>query len=357
MPIKLSNMKTFQTLTLIIFAALLWQACSPAESAKAIPEANAPIPVRVMPLAKELVSSTVTTAGQFSTDDETTLAFKTGGIIREIFVKEGDYVRSGKLLATLDLTEIKTGVRQAELALMKAERDFQRAENLYQDSVATLEQFQNAQTALALAQEQLKSAKFNLNYSEIRANADGYVLNKFANAGQVVSPGTPIIRINGAGGSGWIFKAALSDKEWAVIQIGDSASIITDAMPEKPIPAQVIRKSEGADPMNGAFSIELKVHTPQDNLLASGLFGTATIIPQQKVNVWRIPYEALLDGNARQGFVFVTSDNKTAQKVEVSVAGIDNQYVHISGGLENALALITRGSAYLKDASPITIVE
>ncbi|MDF9799613.1 RND family efflux transporter MFP subunit [Catalinimonas alkaloidigena] len=350
-------MKTIHTFIFIVLGGLSWQACSPAESAKAMPENDAPIPVQLMKLEKEAVSRAITTSGQFSTDDETTLSFKTGGIIRDIHVREGDYVHRGELLARLNLTEIRTGVKQAELALQKAQRDFQRAKNLYQDSVATLEQFQNAQTALALTEEQLKSAKFNLNYSEIRAAADGYVLKKFANAGQMISAGDPVIRVNGAGKAHWIFKAGVSDKEWVIIQEGDAASIITDAMPEKPVAARVIRKSEGADPVNGAFTIELRADADSQKKLASGLFGTATIVPQQKVNVWRIPYEALLDGHGDQGFVFVTSDKKTAQKVEVSIAAIDNEFVHISGGLEDATALITRGSAYLKDESTISIVE
>lgn len=349
-------MKTFLSLTLIAFAALLWQACSPAESAKAIPTANAPIPVQVISLQKEEVVQPIVTSGQFSTDDETTLSFKTGGIVQNVLVKEGDFVRKGQLLATLDLTEIKTGVSQAELAYQKAERDFKRAQNLYRDSVATLEQYQNAETALALAAEQLNAVKFNLNYSEIRATANGYVLKKFANAGQVVSPGAAIIRINGAGRSEWIFKAGVSDREWAAIQPEDSASILTDALPGQAIAARVVRKSEGADPINGAFTIELRVDADQ-KMLASGLFGTATIIPAKKTEVWRIPHEALLDGNANQGFVFITDDKQTAHKIPVTIASIGNDYLHISGGLENATALITRGSAYLKDASAISVVQ
>ncbi|WPP50419.1 efflux RND transporter periplasmic adaptor subunit [Catalinimonas niigatensis] len=349
-------MKTFPSLSLILFLALLWQACSPAESAKAVPAANEAIPVQVIALQKEEVAQPVVTSGQFSTDDETTLSFKTGGIVKDVLVKEGDRVRKGQLLATLDLTEIKTGVSQAELAHKKAQRDFSRTENLYRDSVATLEQYQNAETALALANEQWNAAKFNLSYSEIRAVANGYVLTKFANAGQMISTGDPVIRVNGASDSKWIFKAGVSDKEWAVIQEGDSASILTDALPGQPLPARVVRKSEGADPLNGAFAIELRVDTDQ-KMLASGLFGTATIIPAKKVNVWRIPHEALLDGNADQGFVFVTDDRKTAHKIQVTIASIGNDYIHISGGLENVSALISRGSAYLKDESAISIVQ
>ncbi len=350
-------MKTLYILLMFAITLGLLQACSPAESANVIPTADAPIPVQVITLQKEEITQKVICSGQFSTDEETTLAFKTGGILQAVLVKEGDYVRKGQLLATLDLTEIEAGVSQAELAYQKAERDYMRTENLYRDSVATLEQYQNAQTALSLSQEQLKAVKFNLNYSEIRATTDGYVLKKFANAGQMTSSGDPMIRINGAGGSAWIFETRMSDKEWAVVQIGDSATILTDAMPGQLVQARVVRKSEGADPINGAFTVELIVQADKQTKLATGLFGTATILPVKKAKAWRIPYEALLDGNANQGFVFVTSDNKKVRRVPVTIAAIDDDVIYISGGLENATALITRGSAYLKDESAITIVK
>jgi multidrug efflux pump subunit AcrA (membrane-fusion protein) len=103
--------------------------------------------------------------------------------------------------------------------------------------------------------------------------------------------------------------------------------------------------------------VELAVPAGKGYRLASGLFGTATITPARKATVWQIPHEALLDGNANQGFVFVTSDYKTARKVPVTIAAIDNGAVRISGGLEEATALITKGSAYLTDRSSIAVIK
>ena len=72
----------------------------------------------------------IQTSGLFTTDDETYLAFKTGGIIEKIYVKEGDAIRKGQLLATLNLTEIEAQVAQARLSFEKAKRDF-RASKIY----------------------------------------------------------------------------------------------------------------------------------------------------------------------------------------------------------------------------------
>lgn len=343
-------------LFLVIFSALAMKACTSAESSKAIPAANAPIPVKIMELKKEEVSQQIVAAGQFTTNDETSFSFKTGGVVEAIHVKEGDFVKKGQLLAVLDLTEIRAAVNQARLGLEKAGRDLQRAENLYKDSVATLEQLQNAQTMYQLAEQQWEAARFNLNFSEIRAKADGYILKKFVNQGQIVGPGQPVLMANGAGKSNWIFKAAVSDKEWAIVEVGDLAYIQTDASPETKVKAHLIRKAEGADAMNGSFTLEFEIEDAGQVQLATGLFGRASITPLKRPEAWKIPYASLLDGNGNRGFVFITNDKVLTQKVPVQILSLGKDFVYIAQGLENSRYLITSGSAYLTEGSAIVII-
>ena len=85
------------------------------------------------------------------------------------------------------------------------------------------------------------------------------------------------------------------------------------------------------------------------------MFGKATIHGSKQLAVWKIPYEALLDGNAQAGYVFVTTDEKTAKKVSVVVGAIEREQVIIQSGLENYKWLITSGSAYLKEGTAVTI--
>ena len=111
-----------------------------------------------MELKKSSGTQVIKTSGQLTTNDETILGFKTSGIVSSILVKEGDFVKKGQLLATLDLREINALVSQARHGYEKAQRDFRRVQNLYRDSVVTLEQLQNAETGLAVAKEQLEAA-------------------------------------------------------------------------------------------------------------------------------------------------------------------------------------------------------
>lgn len=348
-------MKITSLLTVLATAWLL-QACTQGEGkTKPIKVSNDQIPVKVMTLKKQDVHATIQTSGLFTTDDETQLAFKTTGVIEKVFVKEGDVIRKGQLLATLNLTEINTQVAQAELALEKAKRDHERISRLYTDSVATLEQLQNVKTNLDVTGKQLEAARFNRSFSEIRAMNNGFVLRKLANEGQVISSGTPVLQTNGAKEGKWILKAGVSDREWSMLSVGDRATITTDAMPGKSMEAKVIRKSKSTDATTGSFTIELSV-TKNHEPLASGLFGKATLYTSSLQQSWKIPYDALLDGDALHGFVFVTSDNRTAHKISVTIGALENDYISITDGLEQATALIVSGSAYLRDGSLIKVI-
>jgi len=335
--------------------AVFISSCGSKSPEKSIPAADDAIPVKIISLNKSNVNGVIHASGQFTTDDETILSFKTGGIINKVYVKEGDPIRKGQLLATLDLTEINALVNQAQIAQDKATRDFKRIENLLKDSVATLEQYQNVKTALDIAQQQLATARFNLSYSSIRAVSDGVILRKIASEGQMIGPGVPVLQTNSQGHSDWILRIAVSDKEWAATSLQDKVKIHIDALELNDLDGFVYSKSQKTDPMTGSFSLDLKLNNAKKLNIASGMFGKAEIGIAGKTSVWQIPYEALLDGNNNEGFVFVTDDNKIALKVPVKVGSIEKNMVEISQGLEGHNALIVSGSAYLTDKSTIVI--
>jgi multidrug efflux pump subunit AcrA (membrane-fusion protein) len=134
--------------------------------------------VRVTEVTSGEISIPVHSTGVLVSSEEYKLSFKTGGIIGKIYVKEGERVKKGKMLASLRLDEIAANESQAKSGYEKALRDYQRAENLYRDTVATLEQKQNAATALSVAKSALEIVQFNLAHSSILAPDDGIVLRK-----------------------------------------------------------------------------------------------------------------------------------------------------------------------------------
>lgn len=349
-------MKPIYSAFCIIGIAFMLNAC---HEAKSSPKAftNDQIPVEVITLNQQLTQQAIYASGQFTTEDETFLSFKTGGIINQVLVKEGDAVHRGQLLATLNLAEVNAQVQQVNANYEKALRDYNRYNNLYRDSVTTLESVQNMKTVLDIARQQLNAVRFNQSYSEIRATADGYVLKKLANPGQMIYAGAPVLQTNGAHQSAWVLKLGVSDAEWSVIQPGNHVKVETDAVSNQIIDAVVSGKTEGIDPTTGTFTVNVLLKGNNTKSFATGLFGKAVIYPSAKISSWAVPYDALLDGDAGEAYVFVTNDYKTAMKVKVKVKSIDEGTATIIGGLETAKSLIVSGSAYVKDGSAIKIIQ
>lgn len=342
-----------QMLTLLFAAAI--SSCGsktpekPAEFQKATV-----IPVRLMPLQSEATASMINASGIITTEDELRLAFKIGGAIEIIPVKEGDHVKKGQILARLKPTEIAAQVQQVALGLEKAQRDYQRVLNLYRDSVATLEQLQNAKTGVDVAEQNLRQVSFNRDYSVITAPADGYITRKLANAGEMIGSNSPVLVMNAASAnSRWIMKTGLSDHDWSVVEPGDGVVIATDAYPGKKLTGRITRKSVAADPATGTFPVEITLDMAGIQP-AVGMFGKAVITLSRREAGYRIPYEALLEVNGKNGFVFVSDDRKTVKRVPVTLGSITETAAYVSDGLEDHRFLVTTGSPFLRDGSAIT---
>ncbi|MBL7137152.1 MAG: efflux RND transporter periplasmic adaptor subunit [Bacteroidales bacterium] len=182
------------------------------------------IRVAVIPAETKEIRETVHTSGQLSSKTEVRLSFKTGGVIEQIGVKEGQSVSRGDIIARLNLAEVNAIEHQAELGFQKAERDYQRVENLYNDSVATLENLQDARTALQVAKANLEIARFNRKYSVIEAPARGKILLKLAEEHEIVGQGQPVF-LFGSSEEEWVVKASLTDRDVVKIDLGDPAMV------------------------------------------------------------------------------------------------------------------------------------
>ena len=315
------------------------------------------IAVKLIPVQQGNYSLPIVSSGLISTETESKLSFKVGGMISRIFVDEGQSVIKGQLLASLDLTEIEAQVSQAKNNLEKTKRDFERGQRLYKDSAATLEQLQNLQTASDGARESYSIASFNKQFATIHATTSGMVIRKFVNEGEQISSGSPVLIINSAAQNNWIVKIGLPDVDWVRVKKGDRAKITFDAYPDIVFNGEVSLINEGADQVNGLYPAEVKIK-PNGKKLASGLFARAEIMTSAKQSLRGVPIETIVEGNGKNAFVFVVnSDHKSVRKIPVTIAYITGDSAIISKGLEDVKEIISSGSAFLTEFSTIQITQ
>ena len=311
------------------------------------------VAVRVGRVAFELVTQPVTATGTLGPKEEVPLSFKVGGVIAQLRVDEGQAVGAGDTLALLDLSEIDAAVVRARSAAEKAERDLTRAQRLYGDSVATLEQAQNAETGRDVARAELETATFNRRYAIIVAPASGVILKRAAEPGELVQPGMPILTL-GSHARGVVVRAGLADRDVVRVRLGDRAAVRFDAFPGRTFEGTVTELAGASDPMTGTYDVEVTV--PAASRLASGLVGEVEIRPAAAHKVALIPIESLLEADGSHATVFVVSaDGRRAERRPVTIAFVAGDRVAVTSGLEGVTTVVTDGAAYLDDGATLRV--
>ena len=344
-----------QLLIILWAVSFLLAGCKP-ESQKEAPE-NHTLQVKLWEVELQEYKLPVRAAGMLSTTTDMKLSFKTGGIVKQLNVREGVSVRRGDILAVLDLSEISAQVNQARIGLEMAQRDLSRAKNLYQDSVVTLEQFQNASSAYELALSQKRIADFNLEHSRIKAPADGEIQKILVEANEVIAPGYPAI-LFASTESDWVVRVALTDKDIVKFSIGDSAHVEMDAFPDIHFPARITELGVIADPVTGTYEAELQI-LRSDPQFRTGYIARSYIYPTLSQRAVVVPLESLIGASDNRAVVYVYRDGELSRR-PVRTGRIINNLISVSEGLASGELVVTEGARYItKDSKvrPVNLTE
>lgn len=313
------------------------------------------IRVKVIQLVPETVSIPVHSTGILVSSDEMKLSFKTGGIIAKIPVREGDRVKKGDILAMLNLSEINAQVSLAKNGYDKALRDFNRARNLYADSVATLEQMQNATSALNAAKSTYDIVQFNLTHSKIAAPENGIILRQFVKVNELISSGFPVF-LFGTSGQNWKVKTSLTDRDIIRINPGDSSIVTTDAWQGIKFPAVVDQVGEMSNPMTGTYEIEL-ILNKTDCRLATGFVAGVDVFPAKRDKYIMIPVESIVGADGQDGYIYSVTDSMTAQRIRIEIVTITGSKAAIRGNLNGITEIVSEGAAYLREGVKVEVVK
>lgn len=344
------------TLISLISSALL-AACGPATPEEA-PAAEYRL-VKTETVQTGPAASLIEVPGVGAFRDETRLSFKVGGVIETISVREGETVSKGQKLAALNKQDVNAAVSQASAGFEKAQRDLTRGRSLQAQEVISKVQLDNLATAAQSARAQLSQAQFASQTAEIRAQANGVVLKRFAQTGEVVSPGQSILLL-GSKSSGFVLKASLADKQAVHIQLGNTAKVEFDALPGVTWPAKVIELSQAADPATGTYGVLLALDTAAHtglNLL-SGMQGRAGIEPANFSGIRSyVPIESVVEGDNKAAWIFTVQADNTVKRQAVQVAFISGDRLALLDELPEGTRVVSTGAAYLQNGETVNVQE
>ena len=195
----------------------------------------------IITVASGNIPESYTTTGSLIADDRVEISSRLIGYIRELRVREGDKVRKGQLLLTIDPTDIEAQLAEARARLAQARAqageallDFKRYQKLHQQKLISIDRFQKAQLHLRVTRQEahmaaanVKRVEVQLQYANIRSPVDGVVVKKFKESGDTATPGAPILAIENPRNT--VLRTYIMENHVSQVHVGDRLRIIVDA--------------------------------------------------------------------------------------------------------------------------------
>lgn len=304
------------------------------------------------------------------------------GFITKVHVDEGQHVRKGQTLFTIDQVQFKAAVDQAAAAVSAAQTAVKTAQLTADNKKMLLDKniispyewqladndLQNAKSALAQANAALVNARKNLAYTTVTAPSDGVVGTIPSREGSLASPSSaqPLTTISDNSQVYAYF--SLTEKD--LLELSDNGRRTLDAaidsMPQVqlrladgniyPVSGKVATVSGVIDNTTGAASVRALFDNP-NGMLRSGSTG-AVLMPHSSDNVIVIPQKATFELQDRR-FVYTVNDSNKVASTPITVAPFnDGKTFVVTSGLKAGDRIAVEGiGTKVKDGIVITPVE
>lgn len=349
----------YPTLSIVAMAAML------AACAKAPEPVEYIRPVRAIVLTANNVDINAEFSGEVRARVESRLGFRVPGKITARKVDPGTLVKKGQVLMQLDPEDLRLSQAQARATLAAAEttRDLAKAElKRYQElrvknfvSQAVLDEklasFRAAQANVDAAQAGYFGQSNQAGYATLVADTDGVVTAVDADVGQVVSPGTPVVRVAKAGEKEIVI--GLPEDKVDTLRKVEDVTVRMWANPDKVIPGKVREVSPVADAATRTYAVKVSIPDSATEvklgMTALVQFSSTTPVP-----LIRVPLTALFHEKSTTSVWVV--DGSSVKLVPVQVGGTAGNEVVLAGGVTPGQTVVTAGVNLLKQGQKVKIL-
>ena len=311
--------------------------------------------VNVLPLKRETFTSYAKIQGAVMTDNVVMASSETGGRIVSMNINEGDYVKAGQLIATMDAGTIEKQLDELTTRLDLAKTVFERQERLWNQKIGSEIQYIQAKSNVESIEKSMVTIKTQLAKKDVFAAISGYADRIFLKQGELASPGMPIIQILNTGSVKIV--ADVPESYLASVKRGDYVDINFPAL-DKKMKKKVTMVGRSIDPSNRTFKIEMATGNP-GGTLKPNLLAELNIVDKKIADQVIIPLEVIQQEVTGKRFVYVVdnTDPKTprAKKVYIDTSESYDNKIVVTKGLDGTESLVTNGGIDLQPKAALII--
>ena len=317
---------------------------------------KAPLLITTQTLESKDFNRMVEVQASVVSDDQVFVSSETGGRLLSVLVKEGQYVKRGQLVATVDLQSMKDQKSELETSMSLAKEVYDRQKRLWDQNIGSEIQYLQAKNNYDRMQKTMATLETQLRKANIYAPISGVVDMEFLKAGELAAPGAPIVQMFNP--NKLKITADIPETYLGKVKQGDKVEVTIPAIDQNMM-KKITLLGRTIDASNRTFKVEVatdsKNNTIKPNLLAELKFNDYS-----KKDAVTVPLEIVQQEVSGKKFVFTAGkrDGKdvATKSYVVTGEGYEGNIV-IEEGLSAGDQIIIDGAINISNGDPIKIMN
>lgn len=306
-----------------------------------------PVEVEVQTVTESAVPVLLPAVGTVRPLRRAVIAAKVTGLIEQLPIALGQPLAKGDLVAQLAAGDLSARVAQATTQLAQARRDLERDTKLAADGAATEDAVKVARDRVAFAEAALREAETTLGFATLRAPFSGVVSRRFVYAGDLATPGQPLVELESS--DVFEIEVPIPDSLAGTLRPGTSLPVSLSFTHEE-FTGSITELSSAADA--NARSVLAKIAVPSSIAVRSGQVARV-LLPGKSARSLLGPTRAV-SAYGQMERVFVVSADKHASLRIVKTGATLGDRIEIVSGLDAGERVVVAPPAGLRDGQPVT---
>jgi len=310
-----------------------------------------PVPVAVAPATVGSIASTYRSNATLEANAQAEILARVPGVVQTIAVEEGDQVKRGQALLQIQAEEYKYRLQQAEASTRNLKSRYDRSQNMADRGLASVEDFDTAESEYASAQANEGLARIELGYTTVRAPMDGTIVGRLVDPGQPISANLAVFRI--ASFDPLLARVHVPSKEFRRLTTEQPVTIHLDS-DGTVLQGRIQLVSPIIDPASGTIKVTVEI-TAYPAGVRPGDFAEVRIVTERRDNRTLVPRVALVSDKGEE-VVYVESAGMAERRV-VEVGLSDDDWAEIISGVQSGEVIVVKGQRSLQHGQKVRVLE
>lgn len=292
----------------------------------------------------------VEVTGQVMPIFQATLSSRIQGTIDTLLVREGTRVSKGQILIQLDNRDAQADLARAKAEEENARTQLKRMNSLLKDEAVSKQEVENASRTFKVAEANRKAVLAQLSYTVVKAPFDGVITEKKVEAGELASPGQPLLKMEDP--LQLRLEATVAEGDLKSISRGDKIPVLIDALAAQALSGVVSQILPAGDPQTHTFMV--KVDLPKTAGLKTGMFGRFQLDKGISHTIL-IPASSVVERGELTS-VYVVGADRVARLRWIKAGRRFDQQLEILSGVNVGERVLLDGSRGI-DGAPVQILN